>query len=1793
MHECHDYQVRMLEYLYGLLDDAEAGGLLAHVAGCEGCRAAHEEARRQQGLLAKAALVSFPEVRFEPPADEPISLPLPAPSSPLRRIRWAAAAAVLLAAAGLATVAARFSQDHARVREEVAFHGAAAAETAKKAESLQTQVAKLPEDFKRRQQEVFQAARARQLNVVVTGPARAPVGAPSEYRIATQTFDGRPARARLDVRFLDDKGNAVLEQKDVPTRGDHRVTLEPALPLAPGSALALEVTARREGDDDPAGVLRERVELAAPAYVTHLATDKPMYLPGETVRFRSLTLERFALRPPDDDFRLVYSITKPTKERSDILFGASRLTAGGPSAADVLGPDGKPLRGVGSGAWDVPADAPGGEYTLTVRDSNDRFLAESRTFLVHRYQPAPFRKELDFDRSSYGPGEPVVARCRALRPDGTPLAGRPVNGRVLIDGMSYAADGTPGAGLPAWTTDAQGYANVAFKLPAKMTQGQGTLTVVFADGKETDTLVRTIPIVLGGFQVDFFPEGGDLIAGLPARVYFQVRTPRDRPGDLRGRVVDETGAVVAEATTIHDAALPGVNRGLGAFAFTPEAGHTYDLKIDEPLGSASVHRLPAVKADGVALTVPDGVTRPGEPIRARVRATGGDRTFLVGAYCRGRMLDSRRVTVKDGATGEAALLPVQEIGGVYRVTVFEERVVGDRRATVPVAERLVYREPAERLKIDVRPDRKSYMPGDKVTLTVTARDEKDRPAGAVLLLRVVDQRVLALADEKAARSMSAHFLLTSEVKRAEDLEYADFLLSDRSEARVALDLLLGTQGWRRFAEQDPTKFREQYARDADRVLVSVAPTRFDFLDQDLKRLREEFRTRDEELRAEKDKAMAAFGNLANDGAAKATAERLRRYDDLVYNLQRWSAPALGALMALVVVVSLLAGAARTPRRAVPFFAGLAAGVLLLLGLQTHNSGVERERAAELLRARNQMAEQFAQADAARRAAQVAQAQLAPADAPKAMVDPRVMAPKKPDLRMLEIKPRLVAPAVNPDMQNRLDRALGKPAPKADAPAPPNPPPAPPRVPGVLAPAPEFVPPPASPPLVVREYAHALASGRDAALRQDFTETLLWKPVFVVPAEGKATVSFELSDSVTAFDVTAWGHTLDGRLGSSTSQIESRLPVTLDPKAPQEVTAGDRIDLPITVTSSTPEARDVRLTTTATGLKLLAGNAEERVTVPAGGTARRVLRFQPEMTEGTARVEVRGVAAPFAADGVVRTVRVVPDGFPVADSKSDLLEGAAAHEVVLPETWQPGTLRCRVQAYPSTLATLLQGLEALLGEPHGCFEQTSSVNYPNLLILQYLEENKAALPEVEARARRLLASGYAKLASFECAESAQGGKRGYEWFGAPDAPHEALTAYGLMQFHDMARSHPVDAAMLGRTRQYLLASRDGKGGFRRNPRALDTFGRAPEDVTNAYVVWALTEAGGKDDLDAELRALEDRAKTSKDPYFLALVANSLLNRGRSEEGVALLKTVAAAQKPDGHLDAERTSITGSAGRDLQIETTALALLGWLKANRPGDFTEPVRRAADWVGRQRGPRGGFGSTQATVLTLKALIAYTRVNRRTAEPGELSLFVGAECVGQLAFPAGVQDVLTVEFADPEKRLRPGKNELRVEVSGKNSFPHTLSWSYRAPKPVSAEGCAVRLTTALDRDAAKEGETVRLSLMLQNVTDQGQGMAVAVVGLPAGLTLPDDLKQLREHARPREGGKTPGLIDAFETRGREVVLYWRGLGPGQKIEVPLDLVCRYPGAYRGPASRAYLYYNADAKCWVEPLAARVAASE
>src|SRR5262249_9162935 len=184
--------------------------------------------------------------------------------------------------------------------------------------------------------------------------------------------------------------------------------------------------------------------------------------------------------------------------------------------------------------------------------------------------------------------------------------------------------------------------------------------------------------------------------------------------------------------------------------------------------------------------------------------------------------------------------------------------------------------------------------------------------------------------------------------------------------------------------------------------------------------------------------------------------------------------------------------------------------------------------------------------------------------------------------------------------------------------------------------------------------------------------------------------------------------------------QRRLPCTLAAKVPVEAPAPDRIDMPLAVANNTNESRSVALTLGRHhGLALEKAPPAARFAVPADGRSRQVFSFRPTLARGLAALSFEGRTEPFAADSIEEKFRVVPDGFPVSGSSSDLLERSATHKVTLPN-WLPGTLNVQVDVYPSTLADLQKGLEGLLREPYGCFEQSSTANYPNVLILDYLK-----------------------------------------------------------------------------------------------------------------------------------------------------------------------------------------------------------------------------------------------------------------------------------------------------------------------------------------------------------------------------------------------------------------------------------------------------------------------------------------
>ena len=297
--------------------------------------------------------------------------------------------------------------------------------------------------------------------------------------------------------------------------------------------------------------------------------------------------------------------------------------------------------------------------------------------------------------------------------------------------------------------------------------------------------------------------------------------------------------------------------------------------------------------------------------------------------------------------------------------------------------------------------------------------------------------------------------------------------------------------------------------------------------------------------------------------------------------------------------------------------------------------------------------------------------------------------------------------------------------------------------------------------------------------------------------------------------------------------------------------------------------------------------------------------------------------------------------------------------------------------------------------------------------------------------------------------------------------------------------------------------------------------------------------------------------------------------RKGDGRALLDKLASLQQDDGHLVGTNGSITRSGGVSLKMETTALAALAWMNDSK---WTANANHAIEWIGNNRQGSGGFGSTQATILALRALVEFAKAHRDAMHDGALVLSHNGEEISRTEFDSG--QMKAIELTVNPDELTPGDNGLTIGLTGENKMPYVLDVNYRTEKPVSANECAMRIETSLSATTVESGDTARAKVQIWNVTGEGQPMTTAIVGLPAGLEpRTEQLKVLQES----------GKFDYYEIIGRELVFYWRSISPKidaeNRIEFELELVAEIPGEYTAPASRVYLYYTSEFKHWTDPL--------
>ncbi len=1404
--------------------------------------------------------------------------------------------------------------------------------------------------------------------------------------------------------------------------------------------------------------------------------DKPFYEPGDNVWFTTYVREGETMKASQksDIVHVEFLNPKGTIEKSVNLIAKNGIAAGDFALdAEALG-----------GMYKVRA------YTNWMKNEGVNNVFE-KDLQVQDIVLPNLKMKLDFEKKAFGAGDEVIAKLELNTNENKPLGNYDIRFVANLDGQQILAKSE--------VTDEEGIKYLKFNLPKDLKTNDGLLNIMIDYNGSTESISRSIPIVLNKIKFTLFPEGGDLVDGIESNVAFRALNEFNKPADIEGVVVTEKGTQICSFSSFH--------QGMGAFKFNPQPDEKYLVKITKPEGIQETYSLPKALHRGYVMNVDN--SKSGD-ISVNIYTTETEELSLV-AQVRGKIYYSTSVNVKQG--NNKIIFPTSNFPtGVSQITLFDSK-------GIPRSERLAFVNKDKQLNITVETDKEKYLPREKVKMTLSVKDERGIPMPANLSLSVANDQLLSFADDKSGNILS-QLLLQQDINEKVE-EPAFYFSAKEPKADQALDYLLLTAGWRRFSwEKMMNDNLPQVAYQGERAIVAGTI-----------------------LDATTGKPVVSAKVKINNGTEYQTDENGK----FIFNKLDLSNP---------VTLSYSANGYSPQAQYVQNYDQ---GLVMYMYDQNYYNRFNMPTAS-----RSQNIDDLM--DAPQEEARGGVMEMAAA--PEGREEKRPI--RIANVKALENKKgnagSKAAPAKK-DNQNNIEEGkvaqeksnLGHGAA------------------GVASGARDIradrfrreandeeqvaLPINAMVYYRARQFAAPVYDKQEnVETRTDFRNTIYWNPNVEVDRTGIKNIEFFASDDITSFRTTVEGIATDGTIGRTEKNIFTQLPFAMTTKIPVEVATEDNVSIPLTLKNNTDKPLGGVLSIVSPdGLKSLIEIPSAQTIMP--GKAKTIYldyKVLDKIGFGEFTISFKSCGL---GDAFTQKIKIAPKGFPVKASFSGQeIEKEFSFEM---NKVVNGSLKGSFTAYPNVVSDLMKGVEGILSEPYGCFEQTSCTAYPNAMVLDYLKSTDSKDTKTLTRANDLLNRGYKRLTTFETKD------KGYEWFGASPA-HEGLTAYGIMEFVDMKKAGAdVDQKMIDRTSEWLMSHKNGKGGFQREGHAYHDFGRISDDILNAYTVYALAEAGYTD-IKKEFETSYKKAVETKDPYMLAMMANAAYKLNDTKKGEEALDLLLSKQDKNGSWTGLTHSITYSQGQSLTIETTSLGILAILKT--AGKNANALSGAVKFLVGSRSGSGVFSSTQGTILALKALTEYAKASKKTNEDGAVEIYVDGKKVAEKSYKAGEKGEVVIDGLDQFIKGE-GKHDVKVKYVGvKTPLPYSVSLNWSTTLPVSDVACAIDLKTTLATKNTNVGETVRMTATITNKKNEEVPSTMAIIGIPAGFTFqPWQLKELQEKK----------VFDYYEIVGNNIAVYYRGMGPKEVKEINLDLKAEMPGVYDAPASSAYLYYTNEFKTW------------
>jgi uncharacterized protein YfaS (alpha-2-macroglobulin family) len=1601
------------------------------------------------------------------------------------------------------------------------------------------------------------------LETIVLGQSRYVPGSQAALRVVVrQVGGGEPipgAAVSVSMAPADGGQPVPLFQGTTDASGAADVSFAVPAGLDPGQTLIVE-TSSPQGEDR----LEQAVTLDRDFRIL-LTTDKPIYQPGQVIHLRALALSAFDRVPASgSEIEFIIADGKGNKVFRETVESS--------------------VFGVASDDFQLASEVNTGDYKITARMGN---TSSEKTVRVEHYVLPKFDVSWQTDRSFYLPGERVQGSIRAAYFYGKAIEG----GDVKITGFTFDFQRQDVFTFEG-TTDSDGDFAFDFALPDYVvgTDLDGGAGRFYLEAAVTDLAAHTesssfsLPVSQSRMIIQAIPESGQLRPGVENILYILTSYPDGTPA--------QTALTLDIDGTLKRIQTGGF--GLAEYRFTPDSPYLYiQISARDQLGAtaSSEFSFEGQWNEETVLLRPDRAAyKVGDTMNLEVLTNVPAGQVYLDIVREGQTVSTRSIEV-DGGRALAAVDLTPDLFGTLELHAYKILSSGN----ITRDTRLVVVDPPDDLTLGIVADRDSYLPGDTANLDFTVTDPDGHGAQSAIGIAVVDESVFALAQEDPGFA-KLYFLLEADLLTPKydihGFSVPDLLRQTPDDPVLVSAIDGAAQASMADAATHATAFSLNLNSHADKI-------------QRARNLQHAFFNT---------LAKGLFGlelllPLAVAGLMAASVSRRKTLGGaLVITL----ALALGLTLILFLIpVPDWVGTRAMDRLGylvenalhandmilivLPWLGGLGSLGFIALVIPAMHNRDWRLGVALLLTLGFILA----------LVGLVAAALVGGFSPGEATINWGVLAFLLVPLAYLfrsagfaaerrfgwSLAAFTAAPAVIVVILVLVAAVLFSMAMRGDVL----------RDAGMLGGGmvveealPIMAPNATQAPADIDKQAAGggAQAGEPPRLRQFFPETMLWLPEEITDQDGHLSLDVPMADSITTWRLTALASTQDGRLGSTTTGIRVFQDFFIDLDLPLALTQNDEISVPVGVFNYLEEPQTVRLSLEQDDWFELLGEPE--ITLNIAGNDIQVAYFRIKATGfGREALQVTASGSKLS-DAVRKEVTVYPDGSQQTYSFSDRLPAdGVSQSVNIPAATIAGTQTLTVKIYPGVMSQVVEGLESILRMPYGCFEQTSSTTYPNVLALDYLQTTSQTAPEVEMQAEEYINLGYQRLTTFEV----DGG--GFSLFGGAPADR-MLTAYGLQEFTDMSNVHPVDEDIVRRAADWLLNQQASDGSWENDQGLVheSTWSNLENDrvPVTSYIVWSLIDAGYYDDsrLQSGLDYIKEHRSQADDPYVLALVANALvaadLQGGEIQSFTQdVLDDLAAMAQYDGDAafwSSKVATFTGAEGDTGSIETTGLAAFALL---RSGEHPEVANAALTYLIRNKDSFGTWHSTQATVLSLKSLLESVKAGAEDMDATVTIRLNGGQTRTVRVNRENFDVVQLLSFHD----IRLGAaNDVEIEVEGKGELMYQIAGSYYLPwddviagqGPESEE--PLTIDVHYDRTELEVDDTVEVQVDVKLNQPGRAEWALIDLGIPPGFSVnTEDLAALVTRYEDVPEDYDLPTIERFEMTGRQVLVYIGGLSFEHPLNFSYRMQAKFPLIAKAPASTVYDYYNPGKSAFEAPV--------